>query len=111
RLLLRVSGVGAASLPRLAPPLPGLVTKFAADPASVQLTISLYLLGLAVAPVLFGPLSDRFRRRAAVVAAPPPRSWPRVSPPPSPTGRGWSRASRPPPPPAPRRSSPSALPA
>ena len=45
------------------PAIPGLVAKFATDPATVQLTVSLYLLGLAVAQLVFGPLSDRFGRR------------------------------------------------
>jgi MFS transporter, DHA1 family, multidrug resistance protein len=62
-----MSGVGSLSLNLLVPALPGLVAKFAADPASVQLTVSLYILGLAVAQLLFGPLSDRFGRRPVVI--------------------------------------------
>ena len=34
----------------------------------MQLTVSLYLLGLAVAQLVFGPLSDRFGRRPVVLA-------------------------------------------
>ena len=34
----------------------------------VQLTVSLYILGLAVAQLVFGPLSDRFGRRPVVLA-------------------------------------------
>ena len=67
-LLIAMTGVGSLSLNILVPAIPSLVTKFAADPASVQLTVSLYLLGLAVAQLVFGPLSDRFGRRPVVLA-------------------------------------------
>ena len=63
-----MTGVSSLSLNILVPAIPGLVTKFAADPAHVQLTVSLYLLGLAVAQLVFGPLSDRFGRRPVVLA-------------------------------------------
>ena len=63
-----MTGVGSLSLNILVPAMPSLVAKFAADPASVQLTVSLYLLGLAVAQLVFGPLSDRFGRRPVVLA-------------------------------------------
>ena len=63
-----MTGVSSLSLNILVPAIPSLVAKFAADPASVQLTLSLYLLGLAVAQLVFGPLSDRFGRRPVVLA-------------------------------------------
>ncbi|MFL6798209.1 MAG: multidrug effflux MFS transporter [Xanthobacteraceae bacterium] len=66
-LLVAMSGVGSLSLNVLVPAIPGLVAKFAADPASVQLTVSLYVLGLAFAQLVFGPLSDRFGRRPMVL--------------------------------------------
>ena len=67
-LLVAMSGIGSASLNILVPAIPGLVAKFATDAASVQLTISLYLMGLAVAQLVFGPLSDRFGRRPVLIA-------------------------------------------
>jgi len=67
-LLIAMSGVSSLSLTILVPAIPGLVAKFAADPASVQLTVSLYILGLAGAQLVFGPLSDRFGRRPVVLA-------------------------------------------
>jgi DHA1 family bicyclomycin/chloramphenicol resistance-like MFS transporter len=67
-LLIAMAGVGSLSLNILVPAIPSLVNQFAARPASVQLTVSLYLMGLAVAQLVFGPLSDRFGRRPVVVA-------------------------------------------
>lgn len=67
-LLIAMTGVSSLSLNILVPAIPSMVAKFAADPASVQLTVSLYLLGLAVAQLVFGPLSDRFGRRPVVLA-------------------------------------------
>ncbi len=62
-----MTGVSSLSLNILVPAIPGMVTKFAADPAHVQLTVSLYIMGLAVAQLVFGPLSDRFGRRGVVL--------------------------------------------
>jgi len=67
-LLIAMSGVSSLSLNILVPAVPSLVVRFAADPASVQLTVSLYLLGLASAQLVFGPLSDRFGRRPVLIA-------------------------------------------
>jgi MFS transporter, DHA1 family, multidrug resistance protein len=66
-LLVAMTGVSSLSLNILVPAIPSLVMKFAADPASVQLTVSLYIMGLAAAQLVFGPLSDRFGRRPVVL--------------------------------------------
>jgi DHA1 family bicyclomycin/chloramphenicol resistance-like MFS transporter len=66
-LLIAMSGVGSVSLNILVPAIPGLAAKFATDPGNVTLAISLYLFGLAMAQLLFGPLSDRFGRRPVVL--------------------------------------------
>ena len=63
-----MAGVSSLSLNILVPAIPGLAAKFAADPATVQLAVSLYLMGLAAAQLVFGPLSDRFGRRPVVLA-------------------------------------------
>src|SRR2546429_7201296 len=63
-----MAGMSSLSLNILVPAMPGLATKLAADPARVQLTVSLYLMGLAAAQLVFGPLSDRFGRRPVVLA-------------------------------------------
>src|SRR5437016_3477358 len=67
-LLIAMSAISSGSLNILVPAIPGLVAKFKTDPAYVQLTISLYLTGLACAQPVFGPLSDRFGRRPVVLA-------------------------------------------
>jgi DHA1 family bicyclomycin/chloramphenicol resistance-like MFS transporter len=67
-LLIAMSAVGPLSLNILVPALPTLVAVFATDPGPVQLTISLYLVGLAVSQLALGPLSDRFGRRPVVLA-------------------------------------------
>jgi DHA1 family bicyclomycin/chloramphenicol resistance-like MFS transporter len=67
-LLIAMTGVGSLSLNILVPAIPSMVANFATEPANVQLTVSLYLLGLAVAQLIFGPLSDRFGRRPVVLA-------------------------------------------
>jgi MFS transporter, DHA1 family, multidrug resistance protein len=66
-LLVAMTGVSSLSLNILVPAIPSLVMKFAADPASVQLTVSFYIMGLAAAQLVFGPLSDRFGRRPVVL--------------------------------------------
>ena len=48
--------------------MPGLMASFAAEAGNVQLTLSLYLLGMAVSQLVLGPLSDRFGRRPVVLA-------------------------------------------
>ena len=67
-LLIAMTALGPLSLNILIPALPGLVTKLATDLGTVQLTVSLYLVGLAASQLVLGPLSDRFGRRPVVLA-------------------------------------------
>src|ERR1700693_5583645 len=67
-LLMAMTAIGPATLNIVVPALPGLVTRLASDTATVQLILSLYLLSLATAQLLLGPLSDRFGRRPVVLA-------------------------------------------
>jgi DHA1 family bicyclomycin/chloramphenicol resistance-like MFS transporter len=48
--------------------LPGLTTSFDTDAASVQLTLSAFLAGFAVTQLIYGPVSDRYGRRPALLA-------------------------------------------
>jgi DHA1 family bicyclomycin/chloramphenicol resistance-like MFS transporter len=67
-LLMAMTAIGPATLNILVPALPGLVERLVSDTGTVQLTLSLYLLSLASAQLLLGPLSDRFGRRPVVLA-------------------------------------------
>ena len=67
-LLVAIAAIGPMALNILTPAVPGLVVTFGTDPAAVQLTLSLYLLGLAASQLVMGPLSDQFGRRPVVLA-------------------------------------------
>jgi DHA1 family bicyclomycin/chloramphenicol resistance-like MFS transporter len=67
-LLVGMSAIGPLSLNILVPAVPGLVLQLASDAATVQLTMSLYLFGLAFSQLALGPLSDRFGRRPVLLA-------------------------------------------
>jgi len=64
--LLTFSGTLAMHI--FVPALPVAAAALEATNASLQLTISLYILGLAVGQLIYGPLSDRFGRRATMMA-------------------------------------------
>ncbi len=67
-LLMAMTAIGPLTLNILVPAVPNLVATMDADLGTVQLTISLYLFGLAVSQLVLGPLSDRFGRRPVVIA-------------------------------------------
>src|SRR5262249_39496214 len=67
-LLIAVSSIGPLSVNIILPALPGLAVAFSADPAIVQLTVSLYFAALGCAQLVHGSLSDRFGRRPVLLA-------------------------------------------
>jgi MFS transporter, DHA1 family, multidrug resistance protein len=67
-LLIAMSGLGPMSMQAIMPALPALATYFRQDVAVAQLTISLYLVGLACSQLVVGPLSDKFGRRPVILA-------------------------------------------
>ena len=66
-VIIGCTAIGPMSMHILLPSLPGIRRIFAADFATVQLTLTLYLVGLAVAQLAYGPLSDRFGRRPVLL--------------------------------------------
>jgi DHA1 family bicyclomycin/chloramphenicol resistance-like MFS transporter len=62
-LLICITAIGPTTLNILVPALPNLAKVLDSDADTVQLAVSLYLIGLASAQLLAGPLSDRFGRR------------------------------------------------
>lgn len=67
-LLTLAVALGPMSTDFYLPSLPALVDYFATDVASVQLTLSVFLAGFAVAQLVYGPLSDRYGRRPVMLA-------------------------------------------
>src|SRR3546814_18943312 len=66
-LLAALVALGPISTDLYLPSLPGLARAFATDVADVQLTLSVFLSGLAGGQLVYGPLSDRFGRRPALL--------------------------------------------
>lgn len=67
-LLALVTLGGTLAMHIFVPALPEAARDLGASPASMQLTISLYIAGLAVGQLLYGPLADRFGRRPTLLA-------------------------------------------
>ena len=67
-LLTAVVGLGALSIDMFLPSLPALARAYGTDAATAQLTVTLFLAGLAPAQLAWGPLSDRFGRRGTLIA-------------------------------------------
>ncbi|WP_366554754.1 multidrug effflux MFS transporter [Aquibaculum sediminis] len=62
-ILVAVSAIGPFALNIFVPSIPGLARFYEVDYGTIQLTFTLYLVGLAVSQLFYGPLSDRFGRR------------------------------------------------
>ncbi len=68
-LLAMLTGIGPLSVDMYLASLPSIGRLLSAPISQVQLTISAYLIGFAVAQVFYGPLSDRHGRRPVLLAA------------------------------------------
>src|SRR5687768_1260573 len=66
-ILIAVTAVGPLALNIFIPSIPGLVRVFATDYGTAQLALTLYLVGIALGQLVYGPLSDRFGRRPVLL--------------------------------------------
>ncbi len=67
-ILVAVSTAGPLAMNIFVPFIPGLMDEFGASSGRVQLTLTVYLAGIAVSQLFYGPLSDRFGRRPTMLA-------------------------------------------
>jgi DHA1 family bicyclomycin/chloramphenicol resistance-like MFS transporter len=66
-LLALITFSGTVGMYLFVPALPGAAIDLGATTGAMQLTVSLYVLGLALGQPVYGPLSDRFGRRPVLV--------------------------------------------
>jgi len=66
-LLGTLMAFGPLSIDTYLPAFPSIGRAFGADAAAVQQTLSVYFFGLAIGQVVYGPLADRFGRRAPLL--------------------------------------------
>jgi MFS transporter, DHA1 family, multidrug resistance protein len=67
-VLVAISTLQPFALNVLAPATPGLARSLGTDYATIQLTLTLYLVAVAVTQLIVGPISDRIGRRPCVLA-------------------------------------------
>jgi DHA1 family bicyclomycin/chloramphenicol resistance-like MFS transporter len=66
-ILIAMSAIGPMALNIFMPSMPGLARHFQVDYGLVQLTLTFYLIGLGLAQLVYGPLSDRYGRRPVLL--------------------------------------------
>ena len=62
-ILVAISAVGPLALNIFVPSMPGLQTEFGVPYGTAQLTLTLFLIGMAVCQLIYGPISDKLGRR------------------------------------------------
>lgn len=62
-ILVAISAVGPLALNIFMPSMPGLQREFGVSYSIVQLTLTLYLIGMAACQLVYGPISDKVGRR------------------------------------------------
>lgn len=67
-ILIAISAVGPLALNIFMPSIPGLQQEFGISYGVAQLTLTLYLIGMAACQLVYGPISDRVGRRPMLLA-------------------------------------------
>jgi DHA1 family bicyclomycin/chloramphenicol resistance-like MFS transporter len=67
-LVVAVTACGTLGMHLIIPALPATAQSLNVSAGIIQLTITLYLIGLAIGQLLYGPVSDRFGRRPVLLA-------------------------------------------
>jgi MFS transporter, DHA1 family, multidrug resistance protein len=67
-LLVAMTACGTLGMHIIIPALPATARALGMSVGTSQLTITLYLIGLAIGQLLYGPISDRFGRRPVMLA-------------------------------------------
>ena len=68
-LLSLLTALGPLAVDMYLPSFPDIARLLSTDPATVQLTLSLYMVSYAIGQVIYGPLSDRYGRLPVMRAA------------------------------------------
>ena len=66
-LLIAITVVGTLGIHVFVPAFPAAARDLGVLPGTIQMTITLYLIGLAIGQLFYGPLSDRFGRRPVLL--------------------------------------------
>ena len=66
-LIVAITACGTLGMHLIIPALPDTAQALRVSPAAIQLTITLYLIGLAIGQLVYGPISDRFGRRPVLL--------------------------------------------
>jgi MFS transporter, DHA1 family, multidrug resistance protein len=67
-LIVAITACGTLGMHLIIPALPETARALNVSPGAIQLTITLYLIGLAIGQLIYGPISDRFGRRPVLIA-------------------------------------------
>ena len=67
-LLVAMTGLGPFTMQIVIPSMPAMAAALAVPYGTIQLTLTVYLIGVAMGQLLYGPLSDRYGRKPLLLA-------------------------------------------